>query len=161
MRGGKATGSLLWSVCRWAAINESSFITRNFTLKHLGVAVFVLVIKHLHAQLPVVLTWNSWSSFFSIQSVTWTRVTSLSPSLGRAFSSMWGGLRKPYLTAKETMTVKNKIVSHKLICILHYWILKKRAYFVYSTESNTFSYFTRWDSLLRKCANLIKITMML
>lgn len=42
-------------------------------------------------------TWNSWSSFLSIQSVTWARVTSLSPSLGRAFSSRWGGVLKPYL----------------------------------------------------------------
>lgn len=57
---------------------------------------------HMHSFLFLsVYTWNSWSSFLSIQSVTWTKVTSLSPSLGRAFSSRWGGLRKPYLTAKR------------------------------------------------------------
>lgn len=48
-----------------------------------------------------VCTWNSWSSFLSIQSVTWAKVTSLSPSFGRALSSKWGGLRKPYLTTKR------------------------------------------------------------
>lgn len=47
-------------------------------------------------------TWNSWSSFFSIQSVTWARVTSLSPSFGRAFSSRWGGVLKPYLQQKRS-----------------------------------------------------------
>lgn len=46
-------------------------------------------------------TWNSCSSFFSIQSVTWTRVTSLSPSFGRAFSSTYGGFRKPYLFEED------------------------------------------------------------
>ena len=45
-------------------------------------------------------TWNSCSSFFSIQSVTWTKVTSLSPSFGRAFSSIYGGFRNPYLLKK-------------------------------------------------------------
>lgn len=59
-------------------------------------------------EFPIILshTWNSCSSFFSIHSVTWPKVTSLSPSLGRAFSSRWGGLRKPYLTR----TKKGKIV---------------------------------------------------
>lgn len=51
-------------------------------------------------------TWNSWSSFFSIQSVTWARVTSLSPSLGRAFSSRWGGVLKPYLQQKRSKLVQ-------------------------------------------------------
>lgn len=46
-------------------------------------------------------TWNSCSSFFSIQSVTWTKVTSLSPSFGRAFSSIYGGFRKPYLFEED------------------------------------------------------------
>lgn len=76
-------------------------------------ATFPLLTKKMHffhwhhitdkSRQNVLHTWNSCSSFFSIQSVTWTKVTSLSPSLGRAFSSRWGGLRNPYLTAKKQL----------------------------------------------------------
>lgn len=45
----------------------------------------------------VVFTWNSSCSFFSIHSVTWQNVTSLSPSLGRTCRSNLGGTQKLYL----------------------------------------------------------------
>lgn len=45
----------------------------------------------------LIFTWNSSWSFFSIHSVTWQEVTSLSPSLGRTCRSNLGGAEKLYL----------------------------------------------------------------
>ena len=46
-------------------------------------------------------TWNSHCSFFSIHSVTWVKVTSLSPRVGRTWRSNLGGTRKLYLKQKS------------------------------------------------------------
>lgn len=46
-------------------------------------------------------TWNSSCSFFSIHSVTWQKVTSLSPSLGRTCRSNLGGTEKLYLQRRS------------------------------------------------------------
>lgn len=55
-----------------------------------------------------IFTWNSSCSFFSIHSVTWQEVTSLSPSLGRTCRSNLGGAEKLYLhggTSRNTVVI--------------------------------------------------------
>lgn len=42
-------------------------------------------------------TWNSHCSFFPIHSVTWVKVTSITPSMGRTWRSNVGGTLKLYL----------------------------------------------------------------
>lgn len=56
---------------------------------------------HKWQGLKFIQTWNSRVSFFSIQSVIWLIVTSLSPTLGRATSHNCGFPRKPYLKSME------------------------------------------------------------
>lgn len=57
-------------------------------------------------------TWNSCCSFFSIHSVTWMKVTSRSPSLGRTFRSSCGGLWKLYLEQEGREALAESLPAH-------------------------------------------------
>lgn len=64
------------------------------------------------------LTWNSHCSFLWIHSVTWVKVTSLSPSMGRTWRSNLGGTLKLYLKGhKKKRGKKNKKSERKKVCL--------------------------------------------
>lgn len=73
-------------------------------------------------------TWNSSLSFLSIHSVTWQKVTSLSPSFGRTCRSNLGGTEKLYLKRDDDGVSLSQqslfltLLSFQLRSTLIYWM---------------------------------------
>jgi len=63
-----------------------------------------------------ILTWNSTANFFSIQSVTWVRLTSLSPTQGLADNHRRGLRLNPYLQkhSYDQLSTLQKQLQNKL-----------------------------------------------